>query len=400
MPSRRRRRSKNLGTNLAEVQRRLRYLERRPVRTKLQNRVVTTSAIGINAVTPEEVSFGTTVVTDQPTNTIENPKDGLLVINETAGTTSVFVESNNDYVLLPAVDTQARDDADAAQATADGKNKIFRQNNAPTSAQGPTTGDLWYDQDDDNKMYRYTGSAWTEAVVLGNNALASISASKITAGTIDASVINVSNLNAGNISTGNLAAARIATTALNANNITAGTISGITIKTSGTQRRIEITNEDDMIFYNDSNTKMGTITSVNAGSNTAPGTDDNVFVDDGIMIHGGSDLVNQGTAVFPSIFASSGEVALVGGANAFYANGFQSAVRGSRHNNLADIIELTSGYSDTGGDYWRIEFNGPIIADYAPGSFWLGEMLWFGSGAPSASTNPGKGVGHIVFRYT
>jgi len=400
MPSRRRRRSKNLGTNLAEVQRRLRYLERRPVRTKLQNRVVTTSSIAVNAVTPDEVSFGTTVVTDQPTNTIENPKDGLLVINETAGTTSVFVESNNDYVLLPAVDTQARDDADTAQATADGKNKIFRQNSAPTSGQSPSTGDLWYDQDDDNKMYRYTGSAWTEAVVLGNNALASISASKITAGTIDANAISVINLNAANISVGNLDAARIATTALNANNISAGTITGITIKTSGTQRRIEITNEDDMIFYNDSNTKMGTITSVNAGSNTAPGTDDNIYVDDGIMIHGGSDLVDQGTAVFPSIFASSGEVALVGGANAFYANGYQSAIRGPRHNNLADVIELTSGYSSTGGDNWRIEFNGPIISDYAGGSSWLGEMLWYGSGAPSNSSNPGKGIGHIVFRYT
>lgn len=416
MPSRRRRRSKNLGTNLAEVQRRLRYLERRPVRTKLQRNVVTTAAIAVNAVGPDEVSFGTTIVTDQPVNTIENPKDGLLVINETAGTTSVFVESNNDYVLVPAVDTQARDDAETAQTTADGKNKIFRQNNAPTSGQSPSTGDLWYDQDDDNKMYRYTGSAWTEAVVLGNNALASISASKITAGTIDANVISVVNLNAANIATGNLSAARIATTALNANNISAGTITGIDIiggtftvnnpsgtgriRTSTSGRRIEIIDDDDMIFYNDSNTKMGTITSVNSGSNTAPGTDDNIYVDDGIMIHGGSDLVNQGTAVFPSIFASSGEVALVGGANAFYANGFQSAVRGSRHNNLADVIQLTSGYLDTGGDYWRIELNGPIVSDYAGGSSWLGEMLWYGSGAPSNSANPGKGIGHIVFRYT
>jgi len=250
-------------------------------------------------------------------------------------------------------------------------------------------------------MYRYTGSGWTEAVVLGNNAIGTITANKIVSGTIDASIINVSNLNAGNISTGNLDAARIATTALNANNISAGTITGITIKTSGTQRRIEITNEDDMIFYNDSNVKMGTITSVNAGSNTAPGGgSDNIFVDDGILIHGGSDYVDQGTPIFPSIIASSGEVALVGGANTFYANGYQSAIRGSRHNNLADVIELTSGYSSTGGENWRIEFNGPIISDYAGGSSWLGEMLWYGSGAPSNSSNPGKGIGHIVFRYT
>ena len=79
MPSRRRSRNKNLGNNLADVQRRLRNMERRPVRTKLQNKVVTTAAIAVNAVGPDEVSFGTTVITSDPVNTIQNPKDGLFV---------------------------------------------------------------------------------------------------------------------------------------------------------------------------------------------------------------------------------------------------------------------------------------------------------------------------------
>ena len=161
MPSKRRRRSKNLGTNLAEVQRRLRYLERRPVRTKLQRNVVTTASIAVNAVGPDEVSFGTTVITDAAANTIENPKDGLFVVNQTAGTTSVYSEEQKDYIQLPAVD-------DTARTTADGKSAIYRQNNAPTGGTY-SAGDLWYDQDDGNKMYRYVAgatNAWTEAVVL------------------------------------------------------------------------------------------------------------------------------------------------------------------------------------------------------------------------------------------
>jgi hypothetical protein len=122
----------------------------------------------------------------------------------------------------------AQSAATAAQTTADGKNKVFRQTSAPTAS---AAGDLWFDTDDDNRIYRWSGSAWV-ANDLGNNALASISANKITAGTIDASVITVSNINAGNISTGTLAAARIAAGSLNADKITAGTITATQISSS------------------------------------------------------------------------------------------------------------------------------------------------------------------------
>ncbi len=47
--------------------------------------------------------------------------------------------------------------ADAAQATADGKIVTFFQSEAPT-AEG--AGDLWIDTNDDNKPYRWSGSAW------------------------------------------------------------------------------------------------------------------------------------------------------------------------------------------------------------------------------------------------
>lgn len=127
--------------------------------------------------------------------------------------------------------------ASAAQTTADGKNKIYRQTTMPTT--GPfSEGDLWFDTDDDNKFYRYTSGAFSP-FTLGNEAIASLSATKLTAGTIDASVITVSNINAGNISTGFLAAARIEAATITGAKLVAGTIESAQIAT-GTIQAVNI----------------------------------------------------------------------------------------------------------------------------------------------------------------
>lgn len=55
---------------------------------------------------------------------------------------------------------QALSDAADAQATADGKIATFYQASAPT-AEG--VGDIWFDTDDGNKQYRWSGSAWVVA---------------------------------------------------------------------------------------------------------------------------------------------------------------------------------------------------------------------------------------------
>ena len=47
--------------------------------------------------------------------------------------------------------------AATAQATADGKIVTFVQDDAPTAT---ATGDLWIDSNDNNKLYRWSGSAW------------------------------------------------------------------------------------------------------------------------------------------------------------------------------------------------------------------------------------------------
>jgi len=122
----------------------------------------------------------------------------------------------------------AQSAATAAQTTADGKNKIYRQGTTPTGTF--SVGDLWFNTANDNAISRWDGSSWV-ANTLGNNALASISANKITAGTIDASVITVSNINAGNISTGTLNADRIASASITGTKIAAGTIVASNIAT-------------------------------------------------------------------------------------------------------------------------------------------------------------------------
>jgi hypothetical protein len=366
-------------------------MERRPVRTKLQNRVVTTAAIAVNAVGPDEVSFGTTVITDAAVNTIENPKDGLLVINETAGTTSVYSEEQRNYIQLPAVDDDAR-------TVANGKNTIYYQSSAPSGGTY-AVDDTWFDSDDGYKMYTWTGSAWS-GFELGNSAIASISATKITAGSLAAGVIVTSNLSAGQITTGSLSSAVIATTALNANNITAGTITGRTLRTSapatGDNRRVEITNSDDIIFYNDSDTRTGTITSVDENWASTENKQ-NLFIDSGTMFYGGSAVVNQGAAVFPSIVASDNAVLMLGDSyNRIEATTNNTWIYGDEHNNFADVIVLNSGYGDTDGTPWRVEILGRLVLaeDSEQGP------LSQGTGQPTSTAADNLTFGQIVFRYT
>lgn len=51
-------------------------------------------------------------------------------------------------------------DAADAQSTADGKIYVYRQATAPTGMVAGDVGDLWIDTDDNDKLYRWSGSAW------------------------------------------------------------------------------------------------------------------------------------------------------------------------------------------------------------------------------------------------
>lgn len=146
MPSRRRSRNKNLSTNISEVQRRLRYLERRPARTKLSDRTVSRSIITPRAVGPEEADFGVSLVKPPGSETdwelgLVNPKDGDLAINPSTGEAKVYDEETDSFFNL----------TDSTATT------TYYQDTEPT---GATSGDLWFDTDDGFKLYRYSGTSW------------------------------------------------------------------------------------------------------------------------------------------------------------------------------------------------------------------------------------------------
>jgi hypothetical protein len=109
-----------------------------------------------------------------------------------------------------------------AQATADGKNTIYYQASTPTGGTY-AEDDIWFDTDDDNKLYRYNGTAWI-GFQLGDNAIEELSADKLTAGTIDARDITVSNIDAGEITVGELNAVDIGAVDITGATITGGSL--------------------------------------------------------------------------------------------------------------------------------------------------------------------------------
>ena len=84
------------------------------------------------------------------------------------GTSWELTDDTRIAANTAAIQTEstARATADAALAsqittvvaTANSKNKTYRQTTAPTSDM--IAGDIWFDSDDNNKAYRYNGTAW------------------------------------------------------------------------------------------------------------------------------------------------------------------------------------------------------------------------------------------------
>jgi len=219
MPSRRRSANKNLGNNLSDVQRRLRYLERRPARSRLGTKSVTTDAIGAEVITPEQVNFGTVTV-GQPSD-VTDPKDGQLVVNPNDGSVSIYNGDNGAFVDIG--DPQAFDlsvtafaAANTAIQTANGKNKVTYSLVAPGSTSN-TAGDIWWQYNASNIIIgQWTGLGGTswQANTIGNAVVANLDAGKITTGFLDAARINA----------GTITATMLSTTALDAKTITGSTI--------------------------------------------------------------------------------------------------------------------------------------------------------------------------------
>jgi hypothetical protein len=266
----RRRRRKTIGKVVSDVERRVRVVEKRPgakrikrnvvTAEKIQYRAIVAKNVATDAITPTEVSFGTTTVS--ATEPTENLKDGTTWVDPTTGTAKVYDTDAEDFVELAAVDLTAR-------ASADGKNTIYRQNAEPTGGTY-VTGDTWFDEDDNNRIYRYNGTAWV-ALQLGGNALANISANAINTGTLNANNITVSNLDVGTMTTGNLAASRISAGTISASVLM--TSPTITTGSSGNYVRISSSNANQIKFHstNQASGYPGLVYSTSSG-NTSIGS--------------------------------------------------------------------------------------------------------------------------------
>ena len=171
------------------------------------------------------VGSGKTFAAGQKPNKIVIDSDGKFVSD---GTTSSTVISNGKIAVADVVGTgksftsnpltaavAAQSTADSALSTANGKNKSFYQDAVPSS--GVKEGDMWFDTNDDNKMYRAAADN-SDAVTSGEweivNAIPSLSAISISA----------SNINAGAVTSGKINVASLSAISANMGSITAGDI--------------------------------------------------------------------------------------------------------------------------------------------------------------------------------
>jgi hypothetical protein len=175
----RRRRRKSIGKVVVDVESRIRRVEKRPGATRLKSNVVTTQkiqsravrtkTIAVDAVTPNEADFGVTFVSD--TEPTEYLKEGTTWVDPNTGAAAVYDPTAEEFIDLTAVDYTAR-------ASADGKNTIYRQDYEPTGGTY-ALGDVWFDTDDSNKLYRYSTAITatvTNKALTGNSATLTVSA--------------------------------------------------------------------------------------------------------------------------------------------------------------------------------------------------------------------------------
>ena len=85
-----------------------------------------------------------------------------LLLKRWTGSTWYVVSSYGATSAQITSITAAQTSANNAQATADGKIVTFWQTSAPATSSS-STGDIWFDTNDGNKQYRYSGSSWVTA---------------------------------------------------------------------------------------------------------------------------------------------------------------------------------------------------------------------------------------------
>lgn len=107
-----------------------------------------------------------------------------------------------------------------AQTTADGKNRIFYSETAPTDAK---ENDLWFDTVNANRPSKYIGGVWTP-FQLGNLAVGALDAATITSGYLAAARIESLSITADKIAADAITAVKIAGESITADKIAANAV--------------------------------------------------------------------------------------------------------------------------------------------------------------------------------
>jgi len=452
---------------MVSVESRIKKIEKNPAPKRLKTNVVTTEKLGFRAVTtktvapdaitPNEAAFGTTVVT--PTQPTEYLKEGLTWVNPDDGATNVYSTTANDFVTVTDatavsiaqgksktyvqndeptggtyslgdlwIDTNdgnklyaytgsawaLKQDSASALASANGKNTIYRQTSQPTGGTY-VTGDTWFDSDDDNKIYRYNGTAWV-AVQLGGNGLANINANSITTGTIDASVITVSNLDAGKITTGTInvgGSIKISTSPSSS-----GTAARVEINSTGfyaydgSVATVSITNTGTAVFSGTIYASAGTFTGSISGSTITGGTFRTAASGSRIELSSSSanNILFYGTGTAPGVITVSERAIYMYAPGSAIGAGANMQIYGDEAGSTPNAIFMTAGASGilnfsmssttvflTQGTYGlRINANGVIAAGGAGESTEAMRNIRITQTAPTSGASSGTDNGTIV----
>lgn len=255
MASRRFRARKTLSKNMDRLSRRMRYVEKRTAKKRLNPRVVTTEKLFAKTVTTPKIADNAvteTTIAENAVGTVQIQPGAVTTaeISFDAGdiggmassvTTTAPSSPNIGDIWFDASDNNnlkrwngsgwvsvrdatiavAQSAASAAQTTADGKNKIYRQGTTPTGTFA--VGDLWFDTANDNRISRWDGSSWG-AYGLGNAAIANLDAGKITTGFLGAGRIAANTIDANMISANAITGVKIAGDAIDGKTITGATL--------------------------------------------------------------------------------------------------------------------------------------------------------------------------------
>jgi hypothetical protein len=180
--------------------------------------------------------------------------EGGLAAEVTSRTTLASTVSTNNSTLTAAISSEAstRATADTANANnittvaaiANAKNKSYSQTSAPSA--DLVTGDLWFDTDDNNKAYRYSGSAWvaTDDTRIATNAAAITTETSARVSEDAAIASQITTLNS-NFATNSAAISSEATTRANADTAISTTVTTLqsTVNTNLTNTNAAIVAE-------------------------------------------------------------------------------------------------------------------------------------------------------------